>query len=348
MVPSASRTRNSSFCGPRRRECGYVLLTLLLVVSLMAITAAVAYPAISFEIRRDQEQEMIHRGVQYSRAIRGYFKKFGRYPTRLEDLENTQNLRFLRKRYKDPINGQDFRLLHYGEPGVTLAGGLAGGIGGSSIPGASAIGSPGGLNSAGGFSQPSAFGGNANSAFGGNSNGAFGGNSNGGFGAASNSGTGSNSSATNAANTDPSQSSSSSSQDSGSAKGSSSDSSDQSSSSQLVASGPIVGVASVSKKTTIREFNKKKKYNEWQFVYDPTSDHGGIITTPNQPNLQTFSIQGAQSLQPGQNGQTGTSTTSPFGSPSGFGNQSSGFGNQPSSFGSTPAQPPSNSPPQQQ
>ncbi|HXM65629.1 MAG TPA: hypothetical protein VN911_02780 [Candidatus Acidoferrum sp.] len=343
MITLASRTRNSSSRGPRRREKGYVLLTMLLVVSLLAITAAVAYPAISFEIRRDQEQEMIHRGVQYSRAIRGYFKKFGRYPTRLEDLENTQNLRFLRKRYKDPINGQDFRLLHYGEPGVTLAGGLAGGIGGSSIPGASAIGSPGspgGLNSSGGMSQPSAFGGNANSAFGGNSNG--------GFGAGSNSGTGSNSSATNAASTDPSQSSSSNSQDSGSVKVSSSDSSGQSSSNQLVASGPIVGVASVSKKTTIREFNKKKKYNEWQFVYDPTSDRGGIITTPNQPNLQSFGIQGAQSLQPGQNGQPGGSTTSPFGSPSGFGSQPSGFGNQPSSFGSTPAQPPSNPPPQQQ
>src|SRR6202795_3630759 len=136
MITLASRTRNSSSRGPRRREKGYVLLTVLVVVSLLAITAAVAYPAISFEIRRDQEQEMIHRGVQYSRAIRGYYKKFSRYPTKLEDLDNTNGLRYLRKHYKDPLsckNGkcQDFKLLHYGEPGVTLGGGFS--LGGGSI-----------------------------------------------------------------------------------------------------------------------------------------------------------------------------------------------------------------------
>ncbi|HWO31660.1 MAG TPA: hypothetical protein VNO32_22935, partial [Candidatus Acidoferrum sp.] len=101
----------------RRHEQGYVLITMLLVVALMAITAAVALTEIKFSLRRDREQEMVHRGVQYSRAIRVYYKKFGRYPTRLEDLDNTNNLRYLRKHYKDPINGQDFKLLHYGEPG---------------------------------------------------------------------------------------------------------------------------------------------------------------------------------------------------------------------------------------
>src|SRR6202044_3052948 len=130
----------------RRGEDGYILLTLLLVVALMAIAATAVLSEISFEIRRDREQEMIHRGVQYSRAIRAYYKKFQRYPTKLEDLDNTNNLRYLRKHYKDPLNkNQDFRLLHFGEQGVTLAGGLAGG----SIPGASAIGSPAGANGSG-------------------------------------------------------------------------------------------------------------------------------------------------------------------------------------------------------
>jgi type II secretory pathway pseudopilin PulG len=311
-----------------RDEKGYVLLTMLLVVSLMAITAAVALPTISFEIRRDREQEMIHRGVQYSRAIRAYYKKFGRYPTRLEDLDNTSNQRFLRKHYKDPITGKDFKLLHYGEQGVNLAGGIAGG----SIPGANAIGSTGGLNAASGFGQPSAFGGNANSPFGANSN----------------STSALNSSAANPTpSADPSQNSSSSnSPDSSSAKtvtGSGS-SSDQSSSNQVVASGPIVGVASISKKRTIREFNKKKKYDEWQFVYDPATDRGGLITTPYQPSLQSFGGAG-QGLLPGQGTQPGNSTGSPFGQSSGFGNQPSPFGNGPNS--NLPAQPPSN-PPQQQ
>jgi type II secretory pathway pseudopilin PulG len=326
----------------RQNERGYVLITMLLIVALMAITATIALPAISFTIRRDRELEMVHRGVQYSRAIRAYYKKFGRYPTRLEDLDNTNNLRYLRKHYKDPINGQDFKLLHYGEPGVTLAGGIAGG----SIPGANAIGAPGGLNNTSGFSQPSSFGGNANNAFGGNGNSAFGGNSNNRFGANSNSATGSDSSSTNPpTGMDPSQTPPSpNSQDSTSAK---TGSSDESSSGQLVASGPIIGVASTSKKSTIREFNKKKKYNEWQFVYDPSADRGGLITTPNQPNLPGFGS--SLGLQPAQNGQPGNSTI-PFGQPSSFGNQS-GSGNQSSPFGNSPSSgapmpPPSNPPPQ--
>ncbi len=75
----------------QRNEHGYIMLTLLLAMALMAIFAAVIVPSITFEIKRDREEEMIHRGVQYSRAIRAYYKKFGRYPTKIEDLENTNN-----------------------------------------------------------------------------------------------------------------------------------------------------------------------------------------------------------------------------------------------------------------
>src|ERR1700732_3556060 len=89
---------------PVRAEEGYILLSLLLIVALLVVAAAAVLPSISFEIKRDREQELIHRGVQYSRAIRSYYKKFGRYPTKIEDLENTNNLRYLRKRYKDPMN----------------------------------------------------------------------------------------------------------------------------------------------------------------------------------------------------------------------------------------------------
>src|ERR1700693_134896 len=125
----------------RRGQDGYALLTLLLVMALMMIFAGAIVPSITFDIKRDREEEMIHRGVQYSRAIRAYYKKFGRYPTKIEDLENTNNLRFLRKRYKDPMNCKnskcaDFKLLHFGEVQVTL-----GGIGGP--PRAVSTGGPG-------------------------------------------------------------------------------------------------------------------------------------------------------------------------------------------------------------
>ncbi len=333
----------------RVKERGYVLLVLLLIVALMTITAAAVLPAISFTIRRDQEQEMIHRGVQYTRAIRAYYKKFGRYPTRLEDLDNTNNLRYLRKHYKDPLTRQDFRLLHFGEPGVTLGGGFS--IGGGTIPGANPAGSPAGMNGPG--SSGSAFGGSGfgNSGFGGAGAGGSGVNSSGvfsqssGFGANSNSGFGANSNP----QTPPGQqvtnpaSGSDSTQSSNQVKSTGSGD-DSSSGQQLVVGGPIVGVASVSKKTTIREFNKKKKYNEWQFLYDPASDRGGLITTPYQPLQQGFGSQ------PGLNGaQPAAGNGSPFGNPNGssFG-QGSGFGNNSGPGGpATPVQPPSN-PPQQQ
>src|ERR1700730_17480907 len=141
---------------PRSRESGYVLLTLLLVVALLVVAMAAIVPSIAFQMRRDREEELVHRGVQYSRAIRAYFKKFGQYPTKLEDLESANNLRFLRKRYKDPITGQDFKLLHFGEVKMF----------GSPIAGASAIaganpaqpGPFGSTNGPGVTSSPSGFG----------------------------------------------------------------------------------------------------------------------------------------------------------------------------------------------
>jgi len=323
----------------RSREKGYILLTMLLVVALMAIFALTVITEMKFTIKRDQEQEMIHRGVQYSRAVRSYYKKFGRYPTRLEDLDNTNNLRFLRKRYKDPITGQDFRLLHFGEQGVTVgSGGIT--LGGGTIPGANPVGGPGlssgpgnsafggstfgnsgsGVNTSGVFAQSSGFGGNSKNSFGANSNTPADGSNT--AGASSGSGT------------DPSSAQNA--QDSSSTKISSAGVSDQSSGQQPVGGGPIVGVASVSKKTTIREFNKKKKYNEWQFVYDPTTEpRNGLITTPNQPLLQGF---GTQPLQNGT--QPGSANGSVFGTPNSFGNNSNSSGSASPAQPATPMNPP--------
>ena len=99
---------------------------LMLFVALLAIAAGALAPTIAFRVSRDREEEMIHRGTQYSRAIRRYVKKTGRYPSRLEELENTNNIRFLRKRYKDPVTGKDFKLLHVGEVQLTGTAGIAG------------------------------------------------------------------------------------------------------------------------------------------------------------------------------------------------------------------------------
>src|ERR1700675_1456048 len=128
----------------RRSERGYILLMLMLFVALLAIAAGALAPSLGFRVKRDREEEMIHRGGQYSRALRKFVKKTGRYPTRLEELENTNNIRFLRKRYKDPITGKDFKLLHVGEVQLTSAAGIAGaaalGANAAGIAGAAALG----------------------------------------------------------------------------------------------------------------------------------------------------------------------------------------------------------------
>src|SRR5207302_8987515 len=97
----------------RNGEQGYVLLTMLLMIAVIGIMAATLVTSIKFDIKRDREEEMIHRGVQYSRAIRAYYKKFGRYPATIENLENTNQMRFLRKRYKDTNNRKFLMLLNF-------------------------------------------------------------------------------------------------------------------------------------------------------------------------------------------------------------------------------------------
>jgi type II secretory pathway pseudopilin PulG len=352
--------------GRSSAERGYVLLSLLLLVAMMIIAAGAVVQTIAFEIKRDREEEMVHRGVQYARAIRSYYKKFGRYPTKLEDLESANNLRFLRKRYKDPITGKDFKLLHYGEAKLTLSNLLGGGgipganpIGGASgLNGSSGFGGAGGSSGAGGLTGSSSFG--SSSGFGGGMNGGFGSNNSQANPQGSNS-QGSNSQSSNqgagnqGAGTDPSDPSAAGQSVSDQNTNGLSASGDKLSST-VFGGGPIVGVVSISKKDSIREYDHKKKYDQWQFVYDPALDRGGLIKGPNQ----TLPMFTQNPLQPGQTGQPGQpGNNSPFGSSTGMGGSSSFGGSNNSSFGGTnnssfggsnqgTQAPPPTSPPQQQ
>lgn len=256
-----------------RDERGYILLTLMLFVALLTIGLAVAVQNIESQIKRDREEELIHRGVQYSRAVRHYFKKFGRYPSRIEELENTNNMRFLRRRYKDPLTGKDFKLLHMTDVQMSFSG-----IPGGGLPPSALNGTAGGLNASASLSgavvqDPTAAQ---------NSQGAD----------------PSNPDQTNASVSAPDPNSS---QPNGSSIPSNQPTS------QTFGGGAIVGVASVSKDKTIREFNKKDHYNQWQFIYDPTTDRGGLLMTPNQPPLK-----GASGVAPGT-GQNPSPVTGPQG-----------------------------------
>jgi len=103
----------------RSGEQGYVLIVFLLLAALLLVGLSTIIPNAVFEGRREKEAELVFRGMQYYRAIRLYYHKFGRYPTSMDDLTKTNNLRFLRKRYKDPMTKDgDWRIIHVAANGA--------------------------------------------------------------------------------------------------------------------------------------------------------------------------------------------------------------------------------------
>ncbi len=101
---------------PGRKEAGQRGFALLLVFAMAAAIAIMMYlefPRVTFEHQRDKEALLMDRGKQFIRAIDLYQRKLKKYPQTLDDLEGAQNIRFLRRRYADPMTGSDeWRLVH--------------------------------------------------------------------------------------------------------------------------------------------------------------------------------------------------------------------------------------------
>jgi len=103
----------------RRRDRGFALLLVFMMAAVVAIMLYVELPRVAFEAQRNREELLVARGEQYQRAIQLFFRRFSRYPPTMEALENTNNIRFLRRRYKDPMTGKDeWRLIHAGPGGM--------------------------------------------------------------------------------------------------------------------------------------------------------------------------------------------------------------------------------------
>ena len=93
------------------------------MVATMIIAAAAVTPNLLTEGRREKEAEMVWRGQQYARAIGLYYRKFGKYPTKVEDLtKQTNGVRFLRQAYTDPMNKEDgsWRFIYVGPNGQLI------------------------------------------------------------------------------------------------------------------------------------------------------------------------------------------------------------------------------------
>lgn len=102
---------------PDHNESGFMLVFVVFLVALVLIALAVAAPVVARQLRRDKEIESQHRMEQYVRAIQLYQRKFpNQYPPSIKALEGTNNIRYLRHQYVDPLTGKaDYKLIHQGE-----------------------------------------------------------------------------------------------------------------------------------------------------------------------------------------------------------------------------------------
>jgi type II secretory pathway pseudopilin PulG len=103
----------------KRGQSGFALLLVFLMAAAIAITLYMQIPRVAFQAQRQKEQLLMERGEQYQRAIQLFVRANGRYPGEIKDLENFNNRRFLRHKFKDPITGkEEWRLIHVNAAGV--------------------------------------------------------------------------------------------------------------------------------------------------------------------------------------------------------------------------------------
>ncbi len=99
----------------RPREAGFTLVMLVITIAIMSIMMGVAVQAVSFQMRREREAELIFRGQQYVEAIRIFKAKYGRNPMRMKEIWEADP-KVIRKKWKDPItNSENWGIIFMGQ-----------------------------------------------------------------------------------------------------------------------------------------------------------------------------------------------------------------------------------------
>ena len=111
--------------GQGRNQRGYAMAALLVAMSVTAILMTAVMPVWKQMAQREKEEELVFRGQQYVHAITLYGRKFAN--TQPPSVDVLVNQKFLRKKYKDPINNDDFQLVlaTQGAPGAAGRGAAA-------------------------------------------------------------------------------------------------------------------------------------------------------------------------------------------------------------------------------
>jgi len=293
----------------RNIASGFALLLVMVAAAVLLIGLSAALPSIYQEGQREREEELIFRGIQYARAIASFHQKFQRYPTNIQELTKlTNGYRFLRKEFRDPMTpGGKWRFIHANAQGALLdsktQAPLPGGLGQQGAPqGAGGFGTSFPSNMGGsGFGQQ----GTAGSAFdqqgmGGSSFGQQGMGGSGfgqqgmgesGFGQQGTGGSGFGQSTGGfSSGSNPGGSPSNTQQSSGFSMGTSQGGGTF-----------IVGVASASHKQSIRTWNQKTHYDEWEFIGIDLGALGIATAFPGLP--EGIGGQQQQGAQPSGFGQ---------------------------------------------
>ena len=120
------------------------MAALLVALAVMAVLMSLALPVWRHEAQREKVDGLGFRGQQYIRAIRLYQMKTQTLPASVDVLVQG---RYIRKKYKDPVSGEDFLPI--------AAGGAIPGQGGQTVPfGRGAQGGTTGQPGAGQTGQP--------------------------------------------------------------------------------------------------------------------------------------------------------------------------------------------------
>lgn len=91
----------------RRHQRGFALLLVFAMAAAIALMLYKELPRAVFESQRAKEEMLVERGDEYKMGFKRFYQKFRKFPQSMDELDNTNGQRFLRRRYKDPFTGKD-------------------------------------------------------------------------------------------------------------------------------------------------------------------------------------------------------------------------------------------------
>ena len=109
-------------------QAGYTLALVMVMASVLLVALSEAALNWQTAVKREREEELIFRGEQYQRALILWYAHWSRtlgtpqvaYPSTVEALLSTNNKRFLRKPWTDPVTQEEWRLIKVGPNGRPL------------------------------------------------------------------------------------------------------------------------------------------------------------------------------------------------------------------------------------